>query len=120
MTLKNFAKRLGRGKNLKDHFELGIPRQKEPELCDERILGSGDFVERIMREAEARTQRLYAAANGRGRKAERLIADACKKHKVSITELRSGSRRGKIPEVARQVGVSTSAISKSLGRSYSS
>ncbi len=65
--------------------------------------------------------------------------EARKKDKVSITELRSGSRRGKIPkvraevarklvedygitiaEVARQVGVSTSGISKSLGRSYSS
>ncbi len=67
-----------------------------------------------------------------------LISEACKKHQVSITELRSGSRRGQMPEVraevarklvqdygvtiaevARQVGVSTSAISKSLGRSYS-
>jgi len=113
-------------------------RRGESELSDERILGSGDFVERIMREAEALTQRQHAV-KGRGREAERLIAEACKKHQVSITELRSGSRRGKIPavragvarrlvedygitiaEVARQVGVSTSAISKSLGRTYSS
>jgi hypothetical protein len=91
-----------------------------------------------MREAEARLQRQHAA-NGRLRKVERLIAEACKKRQVSITELRSGSRRGKMPEVraevarklvqdygvtiaevARQVGVSTSAISKSLGRSHSS
>jgi predicted transcriptional regulator len=58
---------------------------------------------------------------------------------VSLTELRSGSRRGAIPalradlsrklvesygitiaEAARQLGVSTSAISKSLARGYSS
>jgi putative transposase len=113
-------------------------RRKEPGLFDERILGSGEFVERIMREAEARTQRQHAF-KGRGGKVERLIAESCKKHNASITELRSGSRRGKMPtvraevarklvedygitiaEVARQVGVSTSAISKSLGRSYSS
>jgi len=113
-------------------------RRGELERSDERILGSGDFVERIVREAEARTQRQYEA-KARGRKVERLIAEACKKHKVSITELRGGSRRGKMPEVraeiarklvegygitiaevARQVGVSTSAISKSLARSYSS
>jgi hypothetical protein len=113
-------------------------RRGEPELSDERILGSGEFVERIMREAEARTQRQHAA-KGRGRKVERLIAEACKKHNVSLTELRSGSRRGKlsevradvasklvgdygvtIAEVARQVGVSTSAVSKSLRHSYSS
>ena len=113
-------------------------RRGEPGLSDERILGSGDFVERIIREAETRTQR-QLAAKGRSTKVERLIAEACKKHKVSITALRSGSRRGKMPEVraeiarklvegygitiaevARQVGVSTSAISKSLGKSYSS
>ena len=68
-----------------------------------------------------------------------MIAEECKKRKVSLTELRSGSRRGEIPavraevsrklvedygitiaEIARQVGVSTSAFSKSLVRSYSS
>ncbi len=82
-------------------------RRGEPGLSDARILGSGDFVERIMREAEARTQRQLAAKR-RSTTVERLIAEACKKHKVSITELRSGSRRGKIPEVraeiARQLG----------------
>ena len=70
-------------------------------------------------------QRQYTARE-RGRRVERLIAEECKKRKVSLTELRSGSRRGVIPafrghvsrklvedygipiaEVARQVGVST-------------
>jgi putative transposase len=105
-------------------------------MCDdERILGSGDFVERVIREAEARMQRQYTAGE-RGQRIERLIAEECKKRKVSLTELRS--RRGVIPafrghvsrklvedygipiaEVARQVGVSTFAISKSLQRSSS-
>jgi putative transposase len=95
-------------------------------------------VERIIREAEARMQRQYSAKE-RGSKVERLIAEECKRRKVSLTELRNGSRRGTIPtvraqlsrklvedfgipmaEIARQVGVSTSAISKSLARSYSS
>jgi hypothetical protein len=113
-------------------------RWGKPELTEERILGSGKFVEEVIREAEARTQRQYAVKE-RGRKVERLIAEACKKRKVSLTELRSGSRRGAIPairaevsrklvenygipiaEIARQVGVSTSAISKSLARTCSS
>ena len=113
-------------------------RRGKQELADERILGSGDFVERIIREAEMRIQRQYSGKE-RGRKVERLIAEECKKRKVSLTELRNGSRRGEIPavraevsrklvedcgitiaEIARQVGVSTSAISKSLARSYSS
>jgi REP element-mobilizing transposase RayT len=114
-----------------------LRRRRAPELGDERILGSGDFVERILKEAEARMQRQYRNKE-RGRRVERLIAEHCKKRRVSLTELRSGSRRGEIPalraelsrrlvedygiamaEVARQVGVSTSAISKILTRSYS-
>ena len=118
--------------------EVKSQRQRgKSEPADERILGNGDFVERVIREAERRIQRQYSGRQG-GRKVERLIAEACKKHAVSLTELRSGSRRGKIPslraavsrklvedygialaEVARQVGVSTSAISKILARSYS-
>jgi putative transposase len=85
-----------------------------------------------------RIQRQHSGRE-RGRKVERLIAEACKKRKISLTELRSGSRRGEIPaviaevsrklvedygitlaEIARQLGVSTSAISKRLARSYSS
>jgi putative transposase len=112
-------------------------RRGKQELADERILGSGDFVERIIREAETQIQRQYSGKE-RGRKVERLIAEECKKRKVSLTELRGGSRRGQIPavraevsrklvenygtaiaEVARQVGVSTSAISKSLVRNSS-
>jgi putative transposase len=108
------------------------------ELADERILGSSDFVERIIREAEIRRIQREYSGKERGWKVERLIAEECKKRKVSLTELRSGSRRGEIPairaevsrklvedhgitlaEIARQVGVSTSAISKSLARTYS-
>ena len=73
------------------------------------------------------------------RQEKRLIAEECKKRKVSLTEWRSGSRRGEIPavrpevsrklvegygitiaELARQVSASTSVILKNLARSYSS
>jgi len=109
-------------------------RWRKQEATDERILGSGDFVERVIRDAEARMQKRYAAKQ-RDRRIERLIAEECKRRNVSLTELRSGSRRGAIPavraevsrklvedhgitiaETARQLGVSTSAISKSLAR----
>jgi hypothetical protein len=76
-------------------------RGKQP-LGDERVLGSGDFVERIIEEAEARIQRQYSERQ-RGRKVERLVAEECKKRKVSLTELRSGSRRGAIPAVRATV-----------------
>ncbi|MDH3446090.1 MAG: transposase [Deltaproteobacteria bacterium] len=113
-------------------------RRGTRESYDERILGSGVFVERVIQEAERQIQREYAASK-RGMKIERVIKAECRKHKISLTELRGGSRRGQIPEaraelsrklvtdygislaeVARQVGVSTSAVSKILARSNSS
>jgi REP element-mobilizing transposase RayT len=118
--------------------EVKSQRQRKARaLTDERILGSGEFAERILKEAEARTQRQQAAM-GRGGRAERVVAQACKKHGVSLTELRSGSRRAELPgvraeiaqrlvedfgltmaEAARQLGISTSGISKMLARSLS-
>ena len=116
-------------------FEVRSQRQRGArQLSDERILGSGEFVERILREADARTLRQHAEKKGK-RYAEWDVAEACKKNGVSLTELRSGSRRGRLPEVrakivrglvenygvqiaevARQVGISTSGVSKILTR----
>jgi putative transposase len=120
-------------------FEVRSQRQRgERERADERILGSGEFVERILREADTRMRRQHGAKKG-NRYAERVVVEACKKNGVSVTELRSGSRRGRLPvvraaivrglvesygmaiaEVARQVGISTSGISKILTRGLSS
>lgn len=119
--------------------EVRSQRQRKARtVSDERILGSGEFVEKILKEAEARTQRQHAARTRSGR-AERVIVQTCKKNGVSLTELRAGSRRGRLPavradlacrlvedfglpvaEVARQLGISTSGVSKILSRRLSS
>jgi DNA-binding phage protein len=107
-------------------------------LTDERILGSGAFVEHVLKDADARGVRQNALKKIK-RRAERVVAEICKKSGVSLTELRSGSRRGELPavrvkiaralvedyglpiaEIARQVGISTSGVSKILSRSLSS
>jgi hypothetical protein len=120
-------------------FEVKSRRQRgAQEISDERILGTGEFVERILREADARAVRQYSANKAKGY-AERVVAAGCKNNGVSLTELRSGSRRGRLPavrvkivrglvvnygisvaEVARQVGISSSGVSKILTRSLSS
>jgi DNA invertase Pin-like site-specific DNA recombinase len=88
--------------------------------------------------AEKRMTVQQAIGRQHGR-VERIIAATCKKEKISLTELRSGSRRGKLPavraelvrrliedfgvtaaEVARQLGISTSGVSKIMSRSLSS
>jgi hypothetical protein len=84
---------------------------------------------------------LFSPIEGRKgtRYADRVVAEECKKSGVSLTELRSGSRRGRLPAVstkivrelvenygvggtdaARHVGISTSGVSKILTRTLSS
>jgi REP element-mobilizing transposase RayT len=128
------ARRRGSG----EWLSAGGPRRRgERESADERILGSGEFVERILKEVDARMMR-QAGVKKVKRQAERAVVAGCKKHSVSLTELRAGSRRGSVPwvraeiarrlvedyglalaEVARQVGISTSGVSKLLSRRLS-
>jgi REP element-mobilizing transposase RayT len=109
-------------------------RSGDRELSDDRILGSGEFVERIIKEAEAKVKR-QLPVKAQNQKIEKLITKLCKKEKVSIEELVSGCRRKEVSgvrasiaiglvknhgvalaEVARRVGVSTAAVSKIIKR----
>jgi REP element-mobilizing transposase RayT len=109
-------------------------RSGERELSDERILGNGEFVEQIIKEAEAKI-RYQLPVREHDERIDEFIAKICKNEKVSIEELRGRSRskevsrvRGRIAiglvkehgvalaEVARRLGVSTSAISKIVRR----
>jgi REP element-mobilizing transposase RayT len=109
-------------------------RSGDRELSDDRILGSGEFVARIIKEAEAKVKR-QLPVKAQNQKIEKLITKLCKKEKVSIEELVSGSRRKEVSgvrasiaiglvknhgvalaEVARRVGVSTAAVSKIIKR----
>lgn len=104
----------------------------EKEMSDERILGSGEFVERVLNETDEAIKH-YLPTHERINEAKEYIADQCKKEKININELKSGSRRAHIvqsrkkialhlvgqigismAEAARQLGVSTSAISKMI------
>ena len=103
-------------------------------LTDERILGTGDFVDRILNEADERLKYQMAGNKGKQQIGE-VIERVCEEENINSHELRMGSRRRRISqvrtqivhqlvenfgiplaEVARQVGVSTSAISKALNR----
>ena len=102
--------------------------------ADDRILGSGSFVEQVIKESKGNARRQFSNLE-REEQVDQLIFECCEKEKINIKELRSGSRRQPIVQVrkkliqllveehgatlaetARQVGVSTSAVSKSLMR----
>lgn len=103
-------------------------RAGDVELSDERILGSGEFVEQVIKEADARIKyQLPVKEQHQG--IDRIIAKECKDENVSIEALKAGGRcksvsrvRAQIAielaithgvalaEIARRVGVSTSAV----------
>jgi len=109
-------------------------RSMDRQLSDERILGSGEFVERIIEEAEAKIK-YQLPANEHNRITDEFIGRLCTEAGISVEELTTGSRRKEasllradiaiglvkghgvgLAEVARRVGVSTSAISKIIKR----
>jgi hypothetical protein len=113
---------------------LALRRKGEKEPSDERILGSGDFVDRVLQEAEERQLRQMKLRR-RGRGIEDIIQEECRKRKVSEEELRKGSRRSRVSEaraaiayrskeelgisgaeIARYLGVNTSSINRILVR----
>jgi len=109
-------------------------RSGERELSDARILGSGEFVEQMIKEAEGRV-RYQLPAKEHDQKIDEYIVRICRNEGVSMKELKGGSRnrsasrvRARIAiglvkekglalaEAARRLGVSTSAISKIIKR----
>jgi REP element-mobilizing transposase RayT/predicted HTH domain antitoxin len=113
---------------------IAMRKRKVRELADERILGPGDFVERIIEEAEKDFKRSFKN-NLSVNEIETLILKTCKTSGIHIDELRSGGRRKEVSEIrsklaidlvrhhgvslaetARHMGVSTSAIGNLLKR----
>lgn len=113
---------------------VSLRKERERILADDRILGTGDFVERVIREADE-CMKYQIGDDERNRKVQGFIEQACRKEDVNPKELRMGSRRGGIgrlraqialnlveqyglplAEVARHLGVTTSVISKAITR----
>ena len=103
-------------------------------MSDERILGTEDFVERVIEEAEQAIQRQLPPASAVEATRD-YIAKACEDNGVQLAHLRSGARgaavsrcRSKVArhlveemglplaEAARQLGVCTSAIWHAIRR----
>jgi REP element-mobilizing transposase RayT len=101
---------------------------------DERVLGNGAFVVRLLEEAEARVQAQFPVA-ARLAKARKYIEEACAREGIGIEELCGGSRRRSVAdlrgnvarhliteiglpmaEVARQLGITTSGVFRAVRR----
>ncbi len=113
---------------------LSMRRKGQKEEFDERILGGGDFVHKILKEAEEKEIRQLKLRLS-GKTITDIIQEECKKRQVSPKELKGGSRRNKVSqaraliayrsieelglstaEIARQLGVTTSTITRAIAR----
>jgi hypothetical protein len=105
-------------------------RSGEKEEGDERILGSGDFVQAILKETEERELRQLKLKRS-GRTIKKIIDEECKKSGISPQEVMNGvcrrvvsslrasiAHRGRVElglssaEMARHLGVAASSISR--------
>ena len=111
---------------------LSLRGKGEQVEYDARILGSGDFVQKILDEADKRLDRQLRYRRAK-ETVDDVIARMCKKHGIKEAELRGGGKRRGVTkarreiahylskemgvpmaEIARNVGVGTSAVAMSL------
>jgi hypothetical protein len=106
---------------------LSMRRKKQKEESDERILGSGDFVHVILKEAEEKLLRQLKMKRS-GRTIADIIREECRKGRISVEELKQGNRRRRVCEtrltIARrsraELGLSGAEIASQLGVNMSS
>jgi len=113
---------------------LSMRRAGEETITDQRILGTNDFVERVLKESQRQYRSLLSLTQLKN-EVRKVIDRKCGQEGVSVKELQMGSRRGQLSRVrseiaaelvkkhgvtladlARELGISTSAISKILRR----
>ena len=113
---------------------VGMRRRGQQEEFDQRILGSGEFVNRVLKETEALYLRQLKHKRA-GLTIRKIIEDECSRSGINPLELQGGGRRREVSgtraaiarrgreelgmsaaAIARSVGVGTSAISKAFAR----
>jgi hypothetical protein len=109
-------------------------KQGAQEVGDERILGSSEFVQEMLAQAQGMVKYQITPVNT-AKKANRELEKMCQDEGITKELLQSGSRRHPLPklrkklacqlvmeygfslaETARQLGVSTSAVARMLER----
>ncbi len=117
-----------------DSAGSGLQQSDDQQSTDRRILGNENFVTKIRQEIARETKDRFPLAKLR-KEVQRIIEERCQQEGVNISQLRMGSRRhpiGKVRsdiawklsndlglpsvEIGRELGISTSAVSKILQR----
>jgi REP element-mobilizing transposase RayT len=115
-------------------YVVAMRRRGQREEYDDRILGSGSFVNSIFKETEERQLRHMRYKRG-GQTIQKILEDECKARQINPRELKAGGKRSSVSmaraaiayrcreelgssaaEIARYLGVSTSGIIRSIER----
>jgi putative transposase len=113
---------------------MSMRRRGQKEEYDERILGGGEFVTAIFREAEDRQLRQTKHKRS-GQTIQKIIDQECRDRQINERELKAGGKRSSVSaaraaiafrcreelgasaaETARHLGVNTSSIVRSIER----
>ncbi len=100
---------------------LSLRQKAQKEEYDERILGSGNFVQAILKEAEEKERRQMKIRRA-GLTLSRLLEEEVEKSNVSLGTRAKIARRGleelglSCAELARHLGVCTSSISRFIAK----
>ncbi|HMK64883.1 MAG TPA: hypothetical protein VK564_03755 [Thermodesulfobacteriota bacterium] len=113
---------------------VSLRKKGESEASDERILGGGEFVQAILREADQKLVRQIKAKKIAG-EMSKILKEKCHEAGVKEAELRSGSQRRTVTElrrelcyylyrdlgipmaeIARHVGVGTTGVAMAIKR----
>ena len=101
---------------------LSLRRHGEKQASDQRILGDGEFVQEVVSGLDDLVKK-NLRFSGQRIDIDKLAATVCKKHDISINELRSGSRRHAVVEArwivswlaVRELGYSGADVARYLG-----
>jgi putative transposase len=104
-----------------DREQLALRSKDEWEKGDERILGSGDFVEAVLKNQPSLQKNTKANA-------DKILDDVCKEWKVARTQILGGSRARRISQARRvfflraheEAGVSLAALARMCCISHTS
>jgi len=111
---------------------VSLRGKKEKMVYDARILGGGDFISSLLEDSERSIKRQISTGE-RGVLMNQVIKDVCHEEGITEKELRFGGQRKRVSrararisyhlsrqmgvpmaEIARQVGVCTSAVAKAI------
>lgn len=103
---------------------LGPGRRKRERQCyDERVLGSGQFVEALLEACEED----HGSTSATDENLQKLVAAICRRSKVKVEELKGSSRRRQITKLrsvlsllaTRHLGFSATTVARLLGQTTS-